>query len=86
MTRRRTLALVSLGGLLAVAAYLLIHDCAVGGAMGGRHRACRCRGVEWVVFDHTAADGPRRTLCFGLVTERTCYRNREGPAISCDGS
>jgi hypothetical protein len=83
LTPRRTVGLVVLCALLATAVYFLVHDCAVGGAMGGRYRDCRCRGVEWPVFDHIAADGPRRTLCLGLVAERTCYRRREGPVVPC---
>jgi hypothetical protein len=27
----------------------------------------RARGLEWVVSDRAAADGPRRTVCFGWV-------------------
>jgi len=79
----RLLVLAAPWILVAVAAYFSIHDCAVGGAMGGRYRDCRCRGFEWLVFDRTAADGPRRTVCLGFVAERTCYRHREGPVMPC---
>jgi len=79
----RPLVLAAPWILVAVAAYFSIHDCAVGGAMGGRYRDCRCRGFEWLVFDRTAADGPRRTVCLGFVAERTCYRHREGPVMPC---
>jgi hypothetical protein len=61
----------------------LIRVCADGGAMGSGYRTCECRGVEWQLYDQTAADGPRRTLCFGIVRSRTCFRFREGPAVSC---
>ena len=60
----------------------LIRVCADGGAMGSAYRTCECRGVEWQLYDRTAADGPRRTLCFGIVRSRTCFRFREGPAGS----
>jgi len=83
LTSRRTVGLVVVCALLATVVYFLVHDCAVGGAMGGRYRDCRCRGLEWQVVDHTAADGPRRTLCLGFVAERTCYQHREGPVVPC---
>src|SRR5215510_6180572 len=83
LTSRRTVGLVVFCALLATVVYFLVHDCAVGGAMGGRYRDCRCGGLEWPVFDHKTDDGPRRTLCLGLVAERTCYRHREGPVVPC---
>jgi len=61
----------------------LVRVCADGGAMGSAYRTCDCRGVEWQLYDRTAADGPRRTLCLGILRSRTCFRFREGPAISC---
>lgn len=45
----------------------LIRVCADGGAMGSAYRTCNCRGIEWQLYDRTAADGPRRTLCFGIM-------------------
>ena len=77
-------------GLLALAAvvlvgagFLLVNRCADGGAMGSRYRTCRCLGVEWLQYDRTAADGPRRTLCLGLVTSTTCHRSRGGEVAPC---
>lgn len=64
-------------------ALLLIHRCAEGGAMASAYRACECRGIEWVQYDRTAADGPRRTICFGVIASRTCYRSRGGDVIAC---
>lgn len=61
----------------------LVRVCADGGAMGSAYRTCHCRGIEWHLYDRTAADGPRRTLCFGILRSRTCYQFREGPAVSC---
>lgn len=70
--------------ILAVSAWLLFyHECASGGAMGGRYQECSCRGIEVEDFDQTAADGPRRTICLGRVTQRTCFRDRFGPEIPC---
>lgn len=62
---------------------LLIHRCADGGAMASGYRACECRGIEWVQYDRTAADGPRRTICLGLVASTACYRSRGGEVIAC---
>jgi hypothetical protein len=81
-TRRRIVLLVV---VLAVALVvpLLSRECASGGAMAGRYQTCTCRGVEWLVADQTAADGPRRTICFGWITARACYEHRDGPPIAC---
>jgi len=76
-----------LGLLLFVVAFSWIffyHECEAGGAMGGWYRDCSCRGIEHIDFDNTAADGPLRTVCFGLVAARTCYRGRGGPEIPCE--
>ena len=83
LVRRRTVAL-SLLFAAATAWMLFYHECASGGAMGGWYRDCACRGIERVDFDHTAADGPLRTVCFGWVTVRTCYRNRGGLEMACE--
>jgi hypothetical protein len=72
------------GLLLVVAALLFRRECAFGGGMPGWYRDCTCRGLERVDYDHTPADGPRRTVCFGLVTARTCYRYQGGPVVPCD--
>lgn len=82
-----TLPLTAALGLLfttAIAFAAFYKECASGGAMGGRYQDCTCRGIERVDFDKTAADGPIRTVCYGWVTERTCYRDRGGPEIPCN--
>jgi hypothetical protein len=76
------LALVVVG-IVAALGLALIRICADGGAMAGAYKTCQCRGVEWQLYDATAADGPRRTLCFGLVKSRTCYQFRSGPRLRC---
>ena len=83
MTRTRTAVLIAVALLMVVAVWLFRQECAFGGGMAGWYQDCTCRGVEWVVADQTAADGPRRTLCVGLVTARTCYRYRGGPEVAC---
>lgn len=72
-------------GLLAVLGLMLVRICADGGAMAGAYRSCTCRGVEWELYDATEADGPRRTICIGLVASRTCYQSRGGPRVPCRG-
>lgn len=74
-----------LGVLLVVVVswVFFYHECAAGGAMGGWYKECSCRGFERVDFDHTASDGPLRTVCFGLVATRTCYLDRGGQEIPC---
>ena len=60
-----------------------IRVCADGGAMGSAYRTCECRGIEWHVYDRTAADGPRRTVCLSVLRSRTCYRSLGGPSVPC---
>jgi hypothetical protein len=82
MTRSsRTWLIISTAGLAVAAATIRI--CADGGAMASRYRSCECRGFEWVLYDRTPADGPRRTLCLGLVRSRTCHQFMNGPVVPC---
>lgn len=83
-TRRiRTVVIVALLALgLGLAT---IRICADGGAMAGAYRTCECRGFEWQLYDRTAADGPRRTLCLGWVRSWTCHQFRTGPLVACTG-
>jgi hypothetical protein len=69
--------------LMVLAGFATIHVCADGGAMAAAYRACECLGLEWQLYDRTAADGPRRTLCFGIVRSATCYQSRDGPVVTC---
>ncbi len=62
---------------------LLVRVCADGGAMGSAYQTCQCRGFEWEVYDRTPADGPRRTVCVGVLQSRTCHQFQEGPVVSC---
>lgn len=72
--------------VLVIAARLLLYrECASGGAMAGAYRTCTCKGVERVVLDQTAADGPRQTMCLGWVIARKCFRFRGGPEVPCSG-
>ena len=84
LTRRARFILI-LVMLLVACGLTFIRICADGGAMASAYRTCECRGLEWQVYDRTAADGPRRTLCFGNVRSRTCYQFRTGPVVDCPG-
>ena len=69
--------------VLAVIALLLVRTCAYGGGMGAAYKTCQCAGYEWELYDRTAADGPRKTLCIGWIASRQCYQFMAGPAIPC---
>ena len=70
------LVLVALG-------LVLINECAFGGGMAAAYKSCDCLGKEWELYDQTAADGPRKTLCLGIVRSTSCYSFLEGPEIEC---
>jgi hypothetical protein len=81
--RAAPLAIRVLPPLLLGLGLLFIRVCADGGAMGSAYRTCDCAGIEWQLYDRIAADGPRRTLCFGSVRSRSCFQSRDGPSIAC---
>lgn len=83
MRSRPVLVSVLVSSLLLSVGLLFVNLCADGGAMGSAYRTCDCRGLEWEAYDRTAADGPRRTLCFGHVASITCYQNRDGAEVPC---
>ncbi|HSA57313.1 MAG TPA: hypothetical protein VLE53_16495 [Gemmatimonadaceae bacterium] len=85
MQRRTALSIAAAALGVAILAALLLHVCADGGAMGGAYRTCECRGLELELYDRMAADGPRRTICVGLVRSRTCLESRDGEAVPCAG-
>jgi hypothetical protein len=80
--RRRWPWLLALVVFLA-AGFVLVTRCADGGATGARYRTCECRGIEWVQYDRTAADGPRRTLCLDVISSTACHRSRGGEVMAC---
>jgi hypothetical protein len=82
---RRHSSLLIAAGLIGTVGLLplLIRVCADGGAMGAAYRTCACSGFEWVIYDRTPADGPRRTVCVGILRSKTCHQFRDGPAIPC---
>jgi len=68
---------------MAAAGFLLIRECAFGGGMGAMYKTCKCLGVEWELYDARPADGPRKTMCLGIVQSTTCYRFDGGPVVEC---
>jgi hypothetical protein len=84
MTNRRRVRLgLFVGAALGLA--LMVRICADGGAMASAYRSCECLGLEYELYDRTAADGPRRTLCVGWMRSTTCYQFRSGPVVPCPG-
>jgi hypothetical protein len=77
---RRALLVVA---VLGAAAFLLVRECAYGAGMAAAYRTCDCLGIEWELYDHRPADGPRRTICLGIVRSSTCHRFDGGPVIEC---
>lgn len=84
LTRRARL-MVILVAFLVSGGFVFVRVCADGGAMASAYRTCECRGLEWQLYDRTAADGPRRTLCIGYLQSRTCHQFRTGPIVPCPG-
>jgi hypothetical protein len=76
------LAVLLLVGL-AIIGFLLVSVCAYGGGMGAAYKSCDCLGFEWELYDRTPADGPRKTICIGIVESTTCYRFMSGPVVDC---
>jgi hypothetical protein len=69
--------------VVGAAGFLLIRECAYGGGMGAAYKTCHCLGIERELYDHGPADGPRKTICIGIVQSTTCYRYTDGPVIEC---
>ena len=71
--------------LLLIALWrILINDCSYVGGMGSSSTICDCSGIEWVLYDRTASDGPRKTICIGIVRSTRCYQYIDGPTVECE--
>lgn len=81
-SKKIVLLLLTVLVLIAVG-WLLINECAYGGGMGAAYRQCDCLGMEWELYDRTAADGPRKTVCLGIVQSTQCYQSMGGPRVAC---
>lgn len=62
---------------------LLVNECFYWAGMGAAYKSCDCLGIERELYDHTAADGPRKTVCIGIVRSTQCYQSIGGPDIDC---
>jgi hypothetical protein len=83
--RLKNVYLPLLVGLVLLALGLLFTgECSYGGGMGAAYESCECLGIEWELYDQTAADGPRRTICIGIVQSTECYQYIGGPEVDCD--
>ena len=54
--------------------------------MGAAAINCDCVGYEWLLYDRTASDGPRKTICIGIVRGTECYQYIGGPTKECNFS
>ena len=80
----RRVLLALLGVIVLIVGFMVFqNECAFGGAMGEAYRDCDCRGKELQLFDHTPADGSRKTVCIGIIRSVTCYEFRGGPETEC---
>jgi hypothetical protein len=70
--------------ILVALGLLLIQECYYWAGMGASYKSCDCFGIEWELYDQTAADGPRRTVCIGIVQATTCYSYVGGPSVACE--
>ena len=64
--------------------FLFSRECSYGGGMGAAYRSCDCFGIEWELYDRTAADGPRKSICTGIVQSTECYQYIGGPKVECN--
>jgi hypothetical protein len=69
--------------ILLILGFWLMGECAYTAGMGASYQTCDCLGLEWVVADRTAADGPRKTICIGIIRSYDCYQTLYGPKIEC---
>lgn len=63
-----------------------IQECAFGGGMGAAYKSCDCAGIERLIYDRTEADGPRKTVCFGIIQSRECYSYLGGLPVNCENN
>jgi len=75
--------LLVVAGAVTGIALLLVRECAYGGGMGAAYKTCQCAGYEWELYDRTPADGPRKTLCIGIIKSVTCRKFMGGPEVPC---
>lgn len=69
---------------LALMSVLFVNECSFTAGMGSAYKTCDCAGYEWLQYDRTPADGPRRTICLGIVRSVDCFRSVGEPEVACD--
>lgn len=69
--------------VLIVLGFLFVNECFYWAGMGASAKSCDCSGLEWELYDQTAADGPRKTVCIGIIQATTCYSYMDGPEVEC---
>jgi hypothetical protein len=69
--------------LLIALGLLFVNECFYWAGMGAAYKSCDCLGIERELYDQTAADGPRKTVCIGMVRSTQCYQSMGGPSIEC---
>jgi hypothetical protein len=84
MPAKKVVIFLFIVSILVTVGLLLVNECAYGGGMGAAYQSCDCLGFEWELYDRTAADGPRKTLCMGIVRFKECYQYMGGPTVECD--
>jgi hypothetical protein len=83
--RLKTILVPLLIVLFLLALGLLFNgECSYGGGMAAAYKVCECLGIEWELYDQTAADGPRKTICTGIVQSTECHRYIGGPRVACN--
>ena len=70
--------------LVVASGLLLVKECSYWAGMGATYKSCDCLGIERELYDQTASDGPRKTVCLGIVQSSQCYQYPGGPRIECN--
>lgn len=81
--QRKLLSLLILIALLIVLGFLLVNECFYWAEMGAAYKTCDCVGIERELYDPTAVDGPRKTVCIGIVQSPKCYKYIDGHITEC---
>ncbi len=82
--KKIVIALLLILVVVLTAGLLLVNECAYGGGMAAGYKSCDCSGMEWELYDRTAADGPRKTICIGIIRSTSCFMSMGGSSIACD--
>lgn len=70
--------------ILVVAGSMLVGQCSYFAGMGASLTDCDCLGHQLLLYDRTAADGPRKSICIGLIRSVECYQYVGGPPVECE--